>query len=183
MGAQDDQELAVVALTRRIHVVRGVKVMIDSDLAALYGVPTKALNQAVKRNAERFPDDFFFELTTPEAAALRSQIVTSNPGRGGRRTLPKVFTEHGALMAATVLNSGQAIEMSVFVVRAFVQLRELLSTHRELATKLDELERRLATHDQAIAGLIDALRQLTSAPVRSARPIGFTADLGKPASS
>jgi hypothetical protein len=174
-----DDTLAIAALAQRIHVVRGIKVMLDSDLALLYGVPTKALNQAVKRNAVRFPADFMFDLTAEEAKALRSQFVTANaPGRGGRRTPPRAFTEHGALMAATVLNSPRAIEMSVFVVRAFVQLREILGTHRELAVKLDELERKLSTHDQAIAGLIEAIRQLTATPPRTSRPIGFTADLG-----
>lgn len=176
-GVADDT-VAVAALAQRIHVVRGLKVMLDSDLATLYGVPTKALNQAVKRNASRFPADFMLQLSADEAKVLRSQFVTANAlGRGGRRTPPRAFTEHGALMAATVLNSPRAIEMSVFVVRAFVQLREILGTHRELAERLDELERRLSTHDQAIAGLIEAIRQLTATPPRTNRPIGFTADL------
>ena len=172
--------LAVAALARRIHIIRGHKVMLDADLAELYGVPTKALNQAVKRIAERFPADFMFQLSGDESLALRSQTVTSNASaRGGRRYAPRAFTEHGALMAATVLNSARAVEMSVFVVRAFVQLREFLAAHRELAAKLDELERKLSTHDQAIAGLIDAIRQLTATPPRKSRPIGFTADLNK----
>jgi hypothetical protein len=180
MKPVDDEGLAVAALARRIVVMRGLKVLLDSDLAALYGVPTKVLNQAVKRNRVRFPADFAFELTSEESAALRSQAVTSNAGsRGGRRTAPKVFTEHGALMAATVLNSVRAIEVSVFVVRAFVQLRELLSTHRDLAAKLDELERKLSTHDRTIAELIQAIRQLTAAPAQRSRPIGFMADLDK----
>lgn len=156
---------------------------LDADLATLYGVPTKVLNQAVKRNAERFPSDFMFQLTAHEHQLLRSQLVTSNEGgagaggRGGRRYAPWVFTEHGALMAATVLNAPKAIEMSVFVVRAFVQLREVLATHQDLAAKLDELERKLSTHDQAIAGLISAIRQLTATPARKSRPIGFAANL------
>ncbi len=178
--AQQPNRPAVAALAQSIHLVRGQKVMLDSDLAVLYGVPTKALNQAVKRNADRFPADFMFQLSGDEYLALRSQFVTSNAtaaGRGGRRYLPWAFTEHGALMAATVLNSPRAIEMSVFVVRAFVQLRELLSTHRDLAAKLDELERKLSTHDQAIAGLIDAIRQLTATPERKSRPIGFLTKL------
>lgn len=174
-----DDTVAVAALAQRIHVTRGVKVMLDSDLATLYGVPTKALNQAVKRNAVRFPADFMFQLSAEEAKALRSQFVTANAsGRGGRRTLPYAFTQHGALMVATVINSPRAVEMSVFVVRAFVQLREILGTHRELAARLDELERKLSTHDQAIAGVIEAIRQLTATPPRASRPIGFTADLG-----
>lgn len=178
--SDDENGLAVAALAQRIHVVRGQKVMLDADLAGLYGVPTKVLNQAVKRNVERFPADFLFQLSADEQRALRSQPVTSNGGaRGGRRYAPWAFTEHGALMAATVLNSARAVEMSVFVVRAFVQLREFLATHRELAVKLDELERKLSTHDQAIAGLIDAIRQLTATPPRQSCPIGFTADLNK----
>ncbi len=177
---QEPNRLAVTALAQSIHLVRGQKVMLDSDLAALYGVATKALNQAVKRNSDRFPADFMFQLSSDEYLALRSQLVTSNAtaaGRGGRRYAPWAFTELGALMAATVLNSLRAIEMGVFVVRAFVQLRELLSTHRDLAAKLDELERKLSMHDQAIAGLIDAIRQLTATPERKSRPIGFLAKL------
>lgn len=178
------------ALTDRIHLVRGQRVMLDSDLAELYGVITKRFNEQVKRNIDRFPADFMFQLTDAEHDSLRSQIAalnmddslrsqfaTSNSRRGGRRYLPYAFTEHGAIMAASVLNSPRAVEMSVFVVRAFVQLRELLASHRELAERLDELERKLATHDRAIAGLIDAIRQLTSVPARTSRPIGFTADL------
>lgn len=154
-------------------------------------VATKVFNQAIKRNSDRFPADFMFQLTEAEGESLRSQIVTLTPdeplrpqiaalkaGRGQhRKYLPYVFTEHGAIMAASVLNSPRAVEMSVFVVRAFVQLRELLSTHRELAQQLDKLERKFATHDKAISGLIDAIRQLTSVPAKKSRPIGFTADL------
>ncbi|WP_275077620.1 ORF6N domain-containing protein [Acidithiobacillus thiooxidans] len=131
----------------------------------------------VKRNSDRFPSDFMFQLDDEEYAALRSQFATSNTGRGGRRYLPYAFTEHGAIMAATVLNSAKAIEMSVFVVRAFVQLREILATHQELAEKLDALERTVSTHDQAIAGLINAIRELTHTPPSRSRPIGFTADI------
>lgn len=182
--------VAVDTVSGRIHLVRGQRVMLDADLAELYGVATKVFNQAIKRNIERFPADFMFQLTAEEHDSLRSQIVTSNAidplrsqtvtlktGRGGRRYLPYVFTEHGAIMAASVLNSPQAVEMSVFVVRAFVQLRELLASSRELADRLDDLERKLSTHDQAIAGLIDAIRRLTSVPAKPNRPIGFTADL------
>lgn len=182
--------VAVDALSGRIHLVRGQRVMLDADLAELYGVATKVFNQAIKRNIERFPADFMFQLTAEEHDSLRSQIVTldaddpsrshfvtSKSGRGGRRYLPYVFTEHGAIMAASVLSSPRAVEMSVFVVRAFVQLRELLASSRELSERLDQLERKLATHDQAIAGLIDAIRRLTSVPAKSSRPIGFTADL------
>lgn len=182
--------VAVDALSDRIHLVRGQRVMLDSDLAELYGVTTKRFNEQVKRNLERFPADFMFQLTEEEGESLRSQIATLNtddslrsqiatskPNRGGRRYLPYVFTEHGAIMAASVLNSPRAVEMSVFVVRAFVQLRALLASSHELSERLDELERKLSTHDQAIAGLIDAIRQLTATPAKPGRPIGFTADL------
>ncbi|MBM4084760.1 MAG: ORF6N domain-containing protein [Planctomycetes bacterium] len=140
-----------------IFEVRGVKVMLDSGLAGVYGVPTKALNQAVKRNAERFPSDFAFQLTRQELANLRSQIVTSS-SYGGRRYLPWVFTEHGAIMAATVLNSPRAVQMSVFVVRAFLKMRAMFTDTRELARKLaaleKELKERLDVHEAAIVGIL-----------------------------
>jgi hypothetical protein len=168
----------VETIASRILVLRGQKVMIDADLADLYGVPTKALNQAVKRNAARFPPDFMFQLTPDE-----KQEVVTNCDHLARlkfsRTLPFAFTEHGAIQAANVLNSEQAVDMSVYVVRAFVRLRELLTSNKELAQRLDDLERRigqkLQSHDQAIAGLIDAIRQLMSPPVPAKRPIGFVA--------
>lgn len=152
--------VAIVRIESAIVLVRGQKVMIDEDLAALYGVATKRLNEQVRRNAERFPDDFMFRLTAEEWTALRSQFATSKPGRGGRRYMPCAFTEHGALMAANVLNSPRAIEASVYVVRAFVRLRDMVASNKALAAKLEELEKRLDTHDQAIAGLIDTMRQL-----------------------
>src|SRR5262249_45057187 len=127
-----------------IHDIRGHKVLLDNDLSLLYGVPTRVLNQAVKRNRSRFPDDFLFQLTREEEEALRSQIVTLKKGRGQhRKYAPYAFTEHGAIMAATILNSPRAIEVSVFVVRAFVKLRQLALDHKELAAKLAELERKL----------------------------------------
>jgi hypothetical protein len=140
-------------------------------------VPTKRFNEQVKRNSERFPADFMFQLTEEEHSALRSQNAALKTGRGQhRKYLPYAFTEHGAIMAATVLNSPRAVEMSVFVVRAFVQLREMLSTHKDLAAKLDALERKVGNHDQAIAGLIDAIRQLMTPPVTRKRSIGFVRD-------
>lgn len=169
--------IVVEALSHQIYVIRGQKIMLDADLAELYGVTTKRFNEQVKRNLDRFPPDFMFQLDDEEHAALRSQIATSNIGRGGRRYPPYAFTEHGAIMAATVLNSAKAIEMSVFVVRAFIQLREMLSTHKELAGKLDALERTVSTHDQAIAGLINAIRELMRPSSTQNRPIGFTADI------
>ena len=159
-------------IAARILVIRGHKVMVDSDLAELYGVSTKRLKEQVRRNAARFPADFIFPLSNQDLAILRSQIATSS--WGGPRYAPLVFTEHGALMAATVLNSPRAIEMSVYVVRAFVQLREALSAHKELAAKLDQLEQKFATHDQTIADIITTIRELMkpAAPPEK-RPIGF----------
>jgi ORF6N domain len=127
----------------KILILRGVRVIIDSELAELYGVRVKRLNEQVKRNAQRFPRDFVFQLSPNEQENLRSQIATSSSGHGGRRHLPYAFTEHGAIMAATVLNTKRAIEMSVFVVRAFVRLRDMLATNSRVAGKLTELERRL----------------------------------------
>jgi hypothetical protein len=147
-------------------------VVLDADLAELYGVETRVLVQAIKRNLERFPKDFMFQLSHDEWNILRSQIVTSK-GSGGRRYHPYALTEHGAIMAATILNSPRAVEMSVFVVRAFVRLREMLSTHKKLAAKLDELEQKLLSHDEDIALLIDAIKQLMEEPVAKKRPIGF----------
>jgi len=167
--------ITIEGLAQRILLIRGQKVMLDADLAELYGVPTKRFNEQVKRNIGRFPLDFMFQLTGEEHEALRSQFATSNSGRGGRRYAPYAFTEHGAIMAATILNSPKAIEMSVFIVRAFVQLREMLSSHKELAAKLEALEQKVGSHDQAIAGLIDAIRQLMAPPEQKKRPIGFTA--------
>lgn len=167
--------LAVGAIASRILVLRGQRVLLDADLAALYGVPTKRLNEQVKRNRARFPADFIFEPNAQERALLRSQFATSS--WGGRRTAPLVFTEHGAIMAATVLNSTHAVEVSVYVVRAFVELREALATHKELARHLRDLEtrieRKLSSHDQAIAGILEAIRNLMRAPEPKRRPIGF----------
>ena len=157
----------------QIYRVRGQRVLIDSDLAALYGVEVRALNQAVKRNRNRFPPDFVFRLKEKESEELRSQGVISRGGHGGRRYLPYVFTEHGAIMAASVLNSRRAVEMSIFVVRAFVRLRETLAAHRALAAKLVELEQRLDTHDATIDEILDAIRALTAPPEKPLRQIGF----------
>jgi hypothetical protein len=157
----------------RIVFIRGVRVLLDSDLAELYGVTAKRLNEQVKRNAERFPRDFMFRLTAAEYEALRSQFATSKKARGGRRYLPFVFTEHGAIMAASVLNSDRAVEMSLFVVRAFVRLREMLRGHRELVDKLSELELKLDTHDHAIQEILDTIRELMEPPDKPQKPIGF----------
>jgi hypothetical protein len=154
----------------------------DSELATLYEVSTKRFNEQVRRNRKRFPVDFMFQLTVEETSSLRSQFATLKVGRGQhRKYMPYVFTEHGAIMAATILNSPHAIEMSVYVVRAFVQLREVLASNKELARRFAQLETRLdkklTTHDEAIAAILSAIRQLMHPPVPKRRPIGFTADL------
>lgn len=167
--------LSPQALAGRILVIRGQRVLLDSDLAQLYEVETKKFNQQIKRNPQRFPPDFMFSLTQEEFEGLRSQIATSK--RGGRRYLPMAFTEHGAIMAASVLSSDRAVEMSVYVVRAFVQLRALLVDHKALADKLAALERRVSHHDNSLAEVINAIRALMAQPQPANRPIGFTADL------
>ncbi len=180
--SDDVAVVAVEAIASRIFTLRGQRVIVDADLAALYGVPTKRLNEQVRRNEERFPADFMFALSQKEWDALRSQFATLKTGRGQhRKYLPFAFTEHGAIMAATVLNSPRAVEVSIYVVRAFVQLRELLTGHKELAKRLSELEtrmeRKLMTQDQAIAGILDAIRQLMAPPpAPKRRPIGFVTD-------
>lgn len=166
------QTALAIPVESRIFVLRQQKVILDRDLAELYGVPVKRLNEQVKRNRERFPDDFMFQLTKVEEADLQSQTPAS-PGRGGRRYAPYAFTEHGAIMVATVLNSERAVEMSVFVVRAFVRLREMLSTNQQLAGKIDELEQRLDTHDASIQELIEAIRELMAPDPATGRRIGF----------
>lgn len=178
--------VALEQIENRIFVMREHKVMLDADLAALYGVTTGRFNEQVRRNLERFPPDFMFQLTSQELVALRSQFAISNPGagRGGRRYLPYAFTEHGAIMAATMLNSPQAIELSVYVVRAFVRLRALATTHQVWAKRLDELEQkteRLAlAHDTfsrntrlQLKQVFDAVRELMTPPEPKKRPIGF----------
>ncbi|MCL2644947.1 MAG: ORF6N domain-containing protein [Betaproteobacteria bacterium] len=180
--------LPLEAITQRIMLLRDQKVLLDADLATLYGVPTKRFNEQIKRNLERFPPDFMFQLTEGEFATLRSHFATSNDksaGRGGRRYLPYVFTEHGAIMAATVLNSPQATKVSVYVVRAFVKLREALASHRDLAHKLEELEQKAEElalrHDDftrntrmQLMQVFDAIRELMEPPeTAKKRPIGF----------
>ncbi len=162
-------------IERRIQLLRGQKVMLDADLAELYDVPTKRLNEQIKRNAARFPSDFMFQLTSNEKAEVVANCdhlakLKFSP------VLPYAFTEHGALMAANVLNSPRAVDASVYVIRAFVRLREVLATNAELAKKLDALEKKLSTHDQAITGLINAIRQLTAPPTTKRRKIGFVID-------
>jgi hypothetical protein len=170
----DDKALVPVErIEKLIYLIRGQKVMLDSDLAEIYGIPTHRLNEQVRRNLSRFPADFAFQLTRQEFTTLISQIAISKKGRGGRRTMPCVFTEHGAIMLASVLNSPVAVEASVRVVRAFVRLREILASNRELSQKLAELERKLEGHDGAIRNLFEAIRQLLSPPEPKSRKIGF----------
>lgn len=157
--------------------LRGQKVILDRDLAELYGVPTKVFNQAIKRNADRFPEDFMFQLEAQELTLLRSQIVTSKAGRGGRRYAPYVFTEHGAIMAATVLNSPEAVAMSVFVVRAFMQMRERLIANVAILKRLAEIDKTLLEHDSALRAIWTKLQPLLEPPPEPPRRrIGFNAD-------
>ncbi len=164
------------AVATRILFIRGQKVMIDADLAELYGVETKALNQAVKRNLERFPSEFMFQLTKPE----KDEVVTNCDHLARLKYSPNhpyAFTEHGALMLGNVLKSPRAVDVSLLIVKTFVQLRELLATNKEIAVKIDKLEKKLAGHDQAILSLLEAVRQLMRPPhLGTGRSIGFTAN-------
>lgn len=173
-------------IEKKIYLIRGQKVMLDSDLAGLYGVTTKVFNQGIKRNRDRFPEDFMFQLTDSEANAMRSQIVTaSNPNvirsqnatasKRNIRYLPYAFTEHGVIMAASVLNSQRAVDVSVYVVRTFVRLRQMLAMNKELAHKLAELERKVESHDGSIRSLVMAIRQLMQEPEPKDKKIGFIA--------
>jgi len=187
--AQEKALIPIGHIEQAIFLVRGEKVIFDADLAALYGVTTKRLNEQVKRNRDRFPEDFMFQLTRREADSLRSQsatsiapglavsrsqFATSKVGRGGRRYRPYAFTEHGAIMAASVLNSERAVKTSVYVVRAFVKLRRMLAAHKELALKLGDLQRKVEGHDREIVALVDAIRELMAPPPQPHRKrIGF----------
>ena len=194
------QLLAPEAITLRIATVRGQRVILDTDLAALYEVETKRFNEAVRRNLAKFPADFMFALTADEWVALRSQFATLNAAGAGRgqhrKYLPYAFTEHGAIMAATLLSSPRAVEVSVYVVRAFVRLRELAATHGDLAKRLDELEQKTEglamSHDtfsrntrNQLKQVFDALRELMTPPDPPKRPIGFVTheDKGKKGSA
>jgi hypothetical protein len=159
----------------KIFVLRGHRIILDTDLAELYGVQVRHLNQQAKRNAKRFPPAFRFQLSAHELKILKSQNVISSEGHGGARYRPYAFTEHGAIMAATVLNSERAIEMSVFVVLAFVRMRRASAGNRHILTKLAELERRLKSHDADIQDLMDAIRELMSPEEPNRRRIGFEA--------
>ena len=162
----------ISSIENRILQIRGQRVILDFDLAELYGVTTTRLNEQVKRNLKRFPLDFMFALSNQEFRILKSHFATSN-GRGGRRKIPLAFTEHGVIMAANVLHSEQAIEASVQVVRAFIKLREMLVAHKDLARKLNELEKK---YDHQFAVVFDAIRQLMAPPSRPPKRIGFKTD-------
>ena len=162
-------------ILRIILVIRGTKVILDSDLAELYGVETRRLNEQVRRNIDKFPEDFMFQLTKEEYVRLKSQIATSKSGRGGRRKRPLVFTEYGALQAANVLNSTLANKMSIYIIRAFVLLREMALTNEKLARKVDQLEKRVSDHDEILIDLIREIQKLikTPRPGIKKRSIGF----------
>jgi phage regulator Rha-like protein len=161
-----DAVIPIERIASRIYLIRGEKVMLDSDLAELYGVSTAQLNQQVKRNIERFPPDFAFKLKEQEFAALMSQIVISKERRGGRRKLPWVFNEQGVAMLSSVLKSKRAVQINLAIIRAFVRLRRILATHRDLARKIEE-------HDRQIGVLFDMVQQILSPPAPKKRPIGF----------
>jgi hypothetical protein len=167
-----NRSVPAITIEQKIFLIRGQKVMLDSDLAELYDVPTKALIQAVKRNRERFPGDFAFLLTNKEVTILRSQIVTSS--WGGRRHLPYVFTEQGVAMLSSVLNSDRAILVNIAIMRAFVKLREVMLLDKELSHKLDQLESKVERHDEDIAAIFEAIRELMAPPPPKPKPeIGF----------
>ena len=162
--------IAIERIEHAIYLIRGEKVMLDRDLASLYGVETKILNRAVKRNLRRFPSDFMFQVTTDEADVLRCQIGTSKKGSGGRRYLPYVFTEQGVAMLSSVLNSERAVLVNIEIMRAFVKLRQMLASNAELSRRLDELE---SKYDKQFKTVFDAIRQLMTPPVRDRKEIGF----------
>jgi len=170
----------VEAVARRIYVMRGQRVMLDSDLADLYEVTTKALNQAVKRNSSRFPADFMFKLTVQEEGALRSQIVTSNGRRGGRRYAPYAFTELGVAMLSSVLNSERAVQMNIIIMRAFVKLRELLATNRAMARKIEQLSGAVKNHEEVFEIVISDIHGLDRKLTREIRRLSGTHKRRKP---
>ena len=172
----------LAGIETRIHSIRGLAVLLDTDLADLYGVPTKALLQAVRRNSSRFPKDFIFLLTNHELRVLRSQIVTAKPAdpRGGRRPNPYAFTEQGVAMLSSVLRSKIAVQVNIEIMRAFVRLRRAALASRELMKLIEDLANRVDSHDAVIGELVESIRQLVESPPESRTlPIGFTADWRK----
>lgn len=168
--------VSVDHIERRIYLIRGHRVMLDSDLASMYGVTTSRLNEQVRRNAKRFPVDFMFQLTRQEFKDLISHFATSSLGWGGRRKLPLVFTQEGVAMLSGVLNSSRAIEVNIAIMRAFVKLRETLALHKELAKKLEELEKKIVHHDAQIQNIFDAIHELMQPPAKPRAKIGFQAN-------
>lgn len=167
--------VSVQFVERRIYLIRGQKVMLDSDLAELYGVPTKVLNQQVRRNRGRFPEDFMFQLSVEETEFLRSQFATIKAGHGGRRSPPYAFTEAGVAMLSSVLNSERAIEVNITIMRAFIRLRQLLESNEELNKKFAAVIRKLSTHDKYFRIVFDELKRLTEEPTPPRKTIGFKA--------
>lgn len=170
---------SIQQISNKIYTVRQQTVILDSDLAAIYGVTTKVLNQAVSRNKERFPDSFSFILDIKEFRTLRSQTVTSNEGRGGRTYKPRVFTEHGALMASTILRSKEAITMSIYIIEAFAKIREEMATNQEILKRLAEIDKSLLQQDSALFDIYSKLLPLLESPEEDTserRKMGFSAD-------
>ena len=171
----DDLPIPVEIIERRIYLIRSQKVMLSPDLADLYRVEVRALIQAVKRNADRFPEDFMFQLSGEEFANLKSQIVISSWG-GARRATPYAFTEQGVAMLSSVLRSKQAVQVNIAIMRAFVKLRELMATHKDLARQIDQLERQQKEQGLKIDAVFDAVKKFIAAPVKPKRPIGFRSE-------
>lgn len=169
--AQAQHLIPLETIERRIYIIRGHKVMLDFDLADLYGVTTSRLNEQVKRNIERFPEDFAFQLTREEFETLMSQIAISNMGRGGRRKLSWAFTEHGILMLSSVLRSEQAVQVNIAIMRAFVRMREVMISHKDMARRINDMERK---YDAQFKAVFDAIRRLMEPPAPpQKRPIGY----------
>jgi hypothetical protein len=176
-SAANQLPIPVELIARRIYRIRGQKVMLDSDLAELYQVPTKRLNEAVKRNLDRFPSDFMFQLSKAELENWRSQFATSNPAaRMGLRRPPYAFTEHGVAMLSSVLNSDRAVQMNILIIRAFVQIRELLATNKDLAARVDKLEAGQKDHASIIGILAEEIDELRLLPEPPKRRIGYKTD-------
>jgi hypothetical protein len=181
-ATKDKKSLVPVEqIENAILLIRGQKVMLDRDLAELYGVETRTLKQAVRRNSKRFPPDFMFELTKEELENWRSQIVISNRDRMGLRYKPMAFTEHGVAMLSSVLNSDRAIDVNIQIMRAFLRLRDMLATQKQLAQKLGELERKFESHDESIRAIFEAIHQLMTPPEKARKEIGFKVKEKRPA--
>lgn len=173
-SAKEKSIIPIEVVSQRIFFIRGQKVMLDADLAELYEIPVKVLLQAVKRNSKRFPADFMFQLNKSELESLRSQIVTSKiEGRGGRRYLPYAFTEHGVAMLSSVLRSPRAVQMNILIVRAFIKIREILASNRDLAGKIEDLQREQKLHNKHINSIYTMLDKLINDPIKPPKRIGF----------